>query len=142
LFIKLGPWDNVVELAGKALEKGADGLTLINTIKGLLIDIETFKPILSYGTGGVSGRCLYPIALRIIKEVYEEYDADIIGIGGVFDWTDVIGMLAVGAKLVGLGTVLIERGFKIIDEIRDNITKYLVEKGLKIEDLIGISVKK
>ncbi|AAK40921.1 dihydroorotate dehydrogenase [Saccharolobus solfataricus] len=142
VFVKLGPWDNVIELAGKALEKGADGLTLINTIKGLIIDVETFKPILYYGTGGVSGRCLYPIALRIIKDVYEEYGVDIIGVGGVYDWTDVIGMLAAGAKLVGLGTVLIEKGFSVIEEIRKGLQSYLLEKGLKFEDIIGISVRK
>ncbi|QGA54640.1 dihydroorotate dehydrogenase [Sulfolobus sp. E5-1-F] len=142
VFVKLGPWDNVVELAGKALEKGADGLTLINTIKGLIVDVETFKPILYYGTGGVSGRCLYPIALRIIRDVYEEYGVDIIGVGGVYEWTDVIGMLAVGAKLVGLGTVLIEKGFSVIEEIRKGLQSYLFEKGLKFEDIIGISVRK
>ncbi|WP_338600509.1 dihydroorotate dehydrogenase PyrD [Sulfolobus tengchongensis] len=142
VFVKLGPWDNAVELAGKALEKGADGLTLINTIKGLVIDVDTFKPILSYGTGGISGRCLYPIALRIIKDVYEEYGVDIIGVGGVFEWADVIGMLAVGAKLVGLGTVLIEKGFNVINEIRKDLHSYLLEKGLKFEEIIGISVKK
>ncbi|ACP35634.1 dihydroorotate dehydrogenase family protein [Sulfolobus islandicus Y.G.57.14] len=142
VFVKLGPWDNVVELAGRALEKGADGFTLINTIRGLIVDIETFKPILYYGTGGVSGRCLYPVALRIIRDVYEEYGVDIIGVGGVYDWTDVIGMLAVGAKLVGLGTVLIEKGFSIIEEIRKGLQSYLFEKGLKFEDIIGISVRR
>lgn len=142
IFVKLGPWDNVIELAGKALEKGADGLTLINTIKGLLIDIESFKPILSYGTGGLSGKCLYPIALRIIRDVYQEYGADIIGVGGVYSWSDVIGMMAVGAKLVGLGSVIIDKGFGIIEEMRREINNYLVEKGLKLESIIGISVKK
>ncbi|MEM3350310.1 MAG: dihydroorotate dehydrogenase PyrD [Saccharolobus sp.] len=142
IFVKLGPWDNVIELAGKALEKGADGLTLINTIKGLLIDIESFKPILSYGTGGLSGKCLYPIALRIIRDVYQEYGADIIGVGGVYSWSDVIAMMAVGAKLVGLGSVIIDRGFGIIEEMRREINNYLVEKGLKLESIIGISVKK
>jgi dihydroorotate dehydrogenase (fumarate) len=142
LFVKLGPWDNVIELAGKAIENGADGLTLINTIKGLLIDVESFKPVLNYGTGGISGRCLYPIALRIIRDVYEEYGVDIIGVGGVYEWTDVIGMLAVGAKLVGLGSVILEKGPEMIENIRNGLNNYLSEKGLKFEDIIGISVKR
>ncbi|MEM0373521.1 MAG: dihydroorotate dehydrogenase PyrD [Sulfolobaceae archaeon] len=142
VFVKLPPSENILEIAGKALEAGADGLTLINTLRGMLIDIETAKPILSYETGGISGKCIYPLALRIIREVYSEYEVDIIGTGGVFSWEDVIGMMMVGAKLVGLGSVIIEKGFNIIKEIREGLISYLKEKKLSFKDIIGIGVKK
>ncbi|ARM76283.1 dihydroorotate dehydrogenase PyrD [Acidianus manzaensis] len=142
VFVKLGPWENILEIAGKALEAGADGLTLINTLKGLYIDTEEFKPVLSYGTGGISGKCIFPLALRIIRDIYAEYNTDIIGVGGVFSYRDVLSMISVGAKLVGLGTVLIDKGFNYIPRIRKGLYSYLNKKGLKLENILGISVKK
>jgi dihydroorotate dehydrogenase (fumarate) len=142
VFVKIGPWDNALEIAGKALEAGADGITAVNTLKGLMIDTEEFKPVLSYGTGGISGKCIYPLALRIIKDLYREYEPDIIGIGGVFSFREVLGMLSVGAKLVGLGSVILDKGFDVIGEIRKDLMSYLNEKGLKLEDIFAIAVKK
>jgi len=142
VFVKLGPWDNVVELAGKALSAGADGLTLINTLKGMVIDVETFNKVLHYGTGGISGKCIHPLAVRIIHDVYKEYEPEIIGMGGVFNGIDAIELMSVGAKLVGLGTVLIDEGYESIIRIRKEVEDFLKEKGLKYSDIIGIAVKK
>jgi dihydroorotate dehydrogenase (fumarate) len=142
VFVKLGPMDNILEIVGKLLESGADGFSLINTLRGTIIDIDTFKPILSFGSGGISGKCIFPLALRIIRDVYSEYNVDIIGMGGVFSWEDVISMMAVGAKLVGLGTVIIDKGLSIINTIRNDLFYYLREKGLNFQDIIGIAVKK
>jgi dihydroorotate dehydrogenase (fumarate) len=142
VFVKLGPWDNILDLAGKALEAGADGLTLINTLKGTIIDHETLQPVLSYGTGGISGKCIYPLALRIIAEVYSEYEAEIIGMGGVFTFREVIGLMSVGAKLVGVGTAIIDRGFGVIREIRRDLYAYLEQNGLNFEEIIGRAVKR
>lgn len=142
VFVKFGPWDNIIELVGEALSNGADGISLINTIRGMAIDVYTSKPILSYGTGGLSGKCIHPLAVRIIRDVYAEYSADIIGMGGVFDWVDALELIEVGAKLVAVGTAIIDKGAGVIDEIRKGLLKYLEEKGLKIEDLIGIAVRK
>jgi len=142
VFVKLGPWDNVVELAGKALSAGADGLTLINTLKGMAVDVETFNKVLHYGTGGISGKCIHPLAVRIIHDVYKEYEPQIIGMGGVFNGIDAIELMSVGAKLIGLGTVLIDEGYESITRIRKEIEGFLKEKGLKYSDIIGIAVKK
>nr|WP_048099749.1 dihydroorotate dehydrogenase PyrD [Candidatus Acidianus copahuensis] len=142
VFVKLGPWDNVLEIAGKALEGGADGLSLINTLKGELVDVETFSPILSYGTGGISGKCIYPLALRVIADVYKEYEVEIIGMGGVFSYMDVLGLMSAGAKVVGLGSVIIDQGYNIINKIRKDLSIYLNKKGLKLENIIGSAVKK
>ncbi|BDC19639.1 dihydroorotate dehydrogenase PyrD [Acidianus sp. HS-5] len=142
VFVKIGPWDNALDIVGKALDAGADGITAINTLKGLMIDTEEFKPVLSYGTGGISGRCIYPLALRTIKDIYEEYETDIIGMGGIFSFREVLGMLSVGAKLTGLGSVILDSGYEVISEIRRNLINYLNEKGLKLEDIFAIAVKK
>jgi dihydroorotate dehydrogenase (fumarate) len=142
VIVKLGPWDNVVELAGKALEYGADALTLINTLKGKLYEIEGFTPLLSYGTGGISGRCILPLAVRIISEVYAEYGAQIIGVGGVLEWHDALMLLASGARLVGLASAIMERGFKAVREIEEGLREYFANKGLKPEDVVGIGVKR
>ncbi len=142
VFVKLGPWDNVLEIADKALEAGADGLTLINTLKGLLIDSESLEPILTYETGGISGKCIYPLSLRIISQIYKEYEPLIIGVGGVFSYREVIGLMSVGARLVGIGTAIIDKGYGVINEIRRDLDLYLNQKGLKFEDIIGKAVKK
>ncbi len=142
VFVKIGPWDNALDIVGKALDAGANGITAINTLKGLMIDTEEFKPVLSYGTGGISGKCIYPLALRIIRDIYKEYGIDIIGMGGVFSFREVLGMISVGAKLVGLGSVILDNGYGVITEIRENLISYLNEKGLKLEDIFAIAVKK
>ncbi|MEM3681046.1 MAG: dihydroorotate dehydrogenase, partial [Metallosphaera sp.] len=131
-----------LELAGKALDGGADGLTLINTLKGMRIDVESRKPLLSYGTGGISGKCIHPLAVRIIHDVFKEYSTEIIGVGGVFTLYDAIEFLEVGAKVVGLGTLIIEQGFGALLSLRDEFESFLVEKGLKLSDLIGSAVRK
>ncbi|MBB5252352.1 dihydroorotate dehydrogenase PyrD [Sulfurisphaera ohwakuensis] len=142
VFVKLGPWDNIIESAGRAISAGADGLSLINTVKGMVIDVETFKKVMHYGTGGISGKCIHPLAVRIIHDVYKEYNVDIIGMGGVFSGIDAIELMSVGAKLIGLGTVIIDEGYSSIIRIRKEMEEYLKEKGLKYSDIIGVAVKK
>jgi dihydroorotate dehydrogenase (fumarate) len=142
VIVKLGPWDDMVELAGKALEYGADALTLINTLRGKLYEIEGFTPILSYGTGGISGKCILPLAVRVISEVYREYEAQIIGVGGVMDWQDALMLMASGARLVGLASAIMERGFRAIVEVEEGLRRYFSEKGLNPEDVIGVGVKR
>lgn len=142
IIVKLGPWDNVLSLAGKALEAGADGLTLINTLKGMAVDVEDFKPVLSYRTGGISGRCIHSLAVRVIYEVYKEYTPDVVGVGGVFTLDDALELMAVGARAVGLASVVMERGLGVIGELRASLIQYLERKGLKLGDIIGSAVKR
>ncbi len=142
VFIKLGPWDETLELAGKALEGGADGLTLINTLKGMKIDLNSFSPYLSYSTGGISGKCIHPLAVRIVHDVYKEYEPEIIGVGGVFSWEDALELASVGAKIIGVGTAILDEGFSVLKEIRNGVNEFLSEKGLRFSDVIGRGVKK
>lgn len=139
LFVKLGPWDDVVSIAGSALEGGSNGLTLVNTIKGMAIDIRARRPALSYGTGGISGKGIHPVAVRVVYEVYREYGAEIIGMGGVYDWVDALELVMAGAKAVGVGTSLIEKGFGVIREIIEGLQQFTEEEGVNIQKLVGIA---
>ena len=96
--------------AAVAIECGADALTLINTIPGLSIDVESKKSILSRGIGGFSGGAIHPIAVRVVQEVYCDVVKDaaipIIGTGGVMRWEDGAEFILAGASAIGIGTAL------------------------------------
>jgi len=91
VFVKLPPTFDVIRLVEYSISSGAKGVTLINTARAMVIDIEDLKPIPSFVGGGLFGKCIYPIALRIIYDVYREFSyIDIIGMGGVFSWREAI----------------------------------------------------
>jgi len=105
LFVKLTP--NVTDVtlpAGAALEGGADGLTLINTILGMVVDVGRSRPVLARGAGGLSGPAIRPIAVRMIAQVRAAFpDAPIIGTGGIENWHDAAEHLIAGANAFSLG---------------------------------------
>lgn len=105
LYVKLSPnVSNIVEMA-KAVERGgADGLTMINTLLGMRLDLKTGRPILANKTGGLSGPAIKPVAIRMIHEVSQAVDLPIIGIGGVESAEDVIEYFYAGASAVAVGT--------------------------------------
>ncbi|MEL9940124.1 MAG: dihydroorotate dehydrogenase PyrD [Ignisphaera sp.] len=141
---KLGLSDKVLESAGKALEAGASGLTLINTIKAMAIDIYSLKPILTNVFGGLSGPPIHPIAVRVVYEVYREYKADIIGCGGVTKWEDVAEFVVAGARAVEVGTAIIfsTTQHKFVEEMLDSLRNWLKMLGFKgIEEVVGIAQK-
>ncbi len=94
--------------AATAVDCGADALTLINTIPGLAINVETKEPVLSRGIGGFSGGAIHPIAVRIVHEVYRDVtqstSVPIIGTGGVMTWQDAAEFVLAGASAIGIGT--------------------------------------
>jgi dihydroorotate dehydrogenase (NAD+) catalytic subunit len=107
LYAKLSPatWD-IAESARAVTHAGADGLSLINTIRGLAVDPSTRRPVLARGAGGYSGPGLKPIALACMQACAEAVDVPIVGMGGVFTGADVADLVSVGASAVALGTVL------------------------------------
>jgi dihydroorotate dehydrogenase (NAD+) catalytic subunit len=107
LYAKLSPatWD-IAESARAVRQAGADGLSLINTIRGLALDPATRRTALARGAGGYSGPGLKPIALACVHACAEAVDVPIVGMGGVFTGADVADLVSVGASAVALGTVL------------------------------------
>jgi dihydroorotate dehydrogenase (NAD+) catalytic subunit len=111
MIVKLSPDScDIVKLAAAAIDESADGLTLINTMPAMAIDVETRQPRLSRGVGGLSGPPIHPVAVRIIHQVYDAVARDakipIIGLGGVMRWTDAAEFILAGATGVGLGAAM------------------------------------
>ncbi|MCL6587628.1 MAG: dihydroorotate dehydrogenase [Anoxybacillus sp.] len=105
VYVKLSPnVTNIVEMAKAIEEAGADGLTMINTLLGMRIDIKTAEPILANRTGGLSGPAIKPIAIRMIYEVSQAVSIPIIGMGGIQSAEDVIEFFYAGASAVAVGT--------------------------------------
>lgn len=105
VYVKLSPnVSNIVEMARAIEEAGADGLTMINTLIGMRIDLKTGKPILANKTGGLSGPAIKPVAIRMIHEVSQAVSIPIIGMGGVQTAEDVLEYFYAGASAVAVGT--------------------------------------
>ncbi|MEH7274181.1 dihydroorotate dehydrogenase [Neobacillus vireti] len=105
VYVKLSPnVTNIVEMAKAVEDGGADGLTMINTLVGMRLDLKTGKPILANRTGGLSGPAIKPVALRMIYEVSQAVNIPIIGMGGIENAEDVIEFFYAGASAVAVGT--------------------------------------
>ena len=105
VYIKLSPnVTNIVEIAKAVEVAGADGITMINTLLGMRLDLKTGKPIIANGTGGLSGPAIKPVAIRMVHDVYKAVKIPIIGMGGVTCAEDVLEFLYAGASAVAVGT--------------------------------------
>lgn len=139
LFAKLSPeLGDVVEIAKEAVEAGADGLSLINTLRGMAIHIYSRKPRLAVGTGGLSGPAIRPIALRYVYEVKQALPrVPVIASGGITTWEDAVEFLIAGASLVAVGTANFVNPKATLD-ILDGIRGYCREQKIKhIDKLRG-----
>jgi dihydroorotate dehydrogenase (NAD+) catalytic subunit len=138
IIAKLSPnVTSVVEIAKAAEAGGADALSLINTLRGTSIDIETWQPKLTFNKGGLSGPAVKPVAIQMVNDVYNNCCLPIIGIGGISNVSDAIEFFLAGATAVQVGTALFiepELTVKIVKELK----QYLKRKKLNsINDLIG-----
>lgn len=105
MMAKLSPeLGDVVEIAGKVLEQGADGLSLINTLRGMVVDIYKRRSRIARDSGGLSGPAIKPVALRYVYDCKKAFNCPIIASGGIRDWKDAVEFLIVGADLLALGT--------------------------------------
>ncbi len=136
LYIKLSPnVTNIVEIAKACEAAGADGISMINTMLGMRIDLKTKKPVIANKMGGFSGPAIKPVALRMVYQVYEAVKVPIIGMGGIATAEDVIEMMLAGATAVEVGAQNLVDPFACKDII-DNLPK-VMEK-YKIDDLSSI----
>lgn len=140
VIIKLTP--NVTDITSIALaceEAGADGISLINTMLGMRIDLKTGKPILANTTGGLSGPAIFPVALRMVYDVAKAVSIPVIGMGGVSSAEDVIEMMMAGATAVQVGAANLVNPFicqDIVNNLPDVMAKLSIES---LENIIGIS---
>ena len=138
VFAKLSPnTDRIVEVAAAAVDAGADGLTAINTVKAMPMDIEKGKPSLSNGYGGLSGPAIRPVALRCVYELSEEFDVPIMGCGGVVSWEHAVQFFLAGANAVQIGTATMKK-LAVFNDINVGVLSYLERKGIaSLDDLVG-----
>jgi dihydroorotate dehydrogenase (NAD+) catalytic subunit len=105
VFVKLSPTlEHIGDAAKIAVDAGADAISVVNTIPGLLIDVERRRPALGFGTGGVSGPAILPVGVLATRRVRRAVSVPILGVGGVATGTDAIQYILAGASLVGMGT--------------------------------------
>ena len=124
-----------MQIAKACEDAGADGISMINTLLGMRIDLKTKKPVVANKMGGFSGTAIFPVALRMVYQVYEAVKIPIIGMGGVTTAEDVIEMMLAGASAVEVGAANLVEPFacrNIIEELPMVMEKY------KIEDLKSI----
>ena len=139
LIVKLSP--NVTSITDIALavqDAGADAVSLINTLMGMAIDAEKRKRILSIGTGGLSGPCVKPVALRMVYQVAHAVQIPVIGLGGISNATDAIEFILAGATAVEIGTAnFLDPAITV--KVAQGINAYLARHGFQsVKDIIGI----
>ncbi len=138
VFIKLSPnVTDIVSIAKACEENGADGISLINTLLGMRIDLKTKKPVIANKMGGFSGSAIKPVALRMVYQVYEAVKIPIIGMGGISTAEDVIEMMLAGATAVQVGAANLVEPFackNIIDNLPQVMNKYKIND---LNDIIG-----
>lgn len=138
VFVKLTPnVANIIPIAKAAESGGADAIVAINAVRGLSLDIETGRPILSHGIGGLSGRAIKPIGVRCVYEIYPHIKIPIIGCGGINKWQDVLEYIYAGATAVQIGSAFSE-GIEIIKEILEGLHTFLKNHNISnLQELRG-----
>ncbi len=138
VIIKLTPnVTDITEIAVACSEAGADGLSLVNTLLGMRIDIARRKPVIANKMGGFSGRAIFPVALRMVYQVFEAVNIPIMGMGGVSSAEDVIEMMLAGATAVQVGAANLVDPYacrNIIRQLSEVMEKYGIQK---LTDIIG-----
>jgi len=138
VYIKLSPnVTDIVSIAKACEDAGADGISLINTLMGMRIDLKTKKPVIANKMGGFSGRAIFPVAVRMVYQVYEAVNIPIIGMGGVATAEDVIEIMLAGATGVQIGAENLINPYAAKDIIED-LPRVMEKYGItSLKDIIG-----
>jgi len=140
LIAKLTPNVSDIATVAKMCENsGANAICAVNTVgPGMVIDIKTRKPILGNKRGGVSGPGIKPIAVRCVYDIYEAIKIPIIGMGGVTTWQDAVEMIMAGATLIGIGSAVFAKGYKVYQEVKQGLKEFIeTEKINCLKELVG-----
>jgi len=138
MIVKLSPnVTNIADIAKAVEDEGADSVSLINTLMGMAIDAEKRKPVLSIGTGGLSGPAVKPVALRMVWQVAKAVKIPVVGLGGIMNALDAVEFMLAGATAIEVGTAnFIDPAVTI--KIRDGISDWLDAHGCKsVQEIIG-----
>lgn len=138
LMVKLTPnVTNIVDIAKAVEAEGADCLSLINTLLGMRIDIRTRRPILKNNVGGLSGPAVFPVALRMVWQVANAVNIDIVGMGGITTADDAVEMMMAGAKAIQMGTAIFTDPYSPLKVI-DGLEQYMEANDLdSLEEIVG-----
>lgn len=137
LIVKLTPnVSNIADNAMAAEAGGADGVSLINTLSGMVVNYKTRKPILSNTIGGISGPCCKAIALKMVWQCYNAINIPIIGLGGIMNYTDVLEFMICGARAVQVGAANVFDPMASYNIVKD-LERYVEEQDMDINDLVG-----
>ena len=140
LIVKLSPnVTNIADIARAVEAEGADAVSLINTLMGMAIDAERMRPVLSIGTGGLSGPAVKPVALRMVWQVFDAVKIPIVGLGGIMNATDAVEFMLAGATAIEIGTAnFIDPAVTM--KVVAGIEAYLERKGISnVADLVGLA---
>ena len=139
LIVKLSPnVTSITDIAMAVQDAGADAVSLINTLMGMAIDVEKRKRVLSIGTGGLSGPCIKPVALRMVYQVAHAVQVPVIGLGGISNAKDAVEFLLAGASAIEIGTAnFLDPAISI--KVAQGINEYLEKHGFaSVKDIVGI----
>ena len=138
LMVKLTPnVTNIGDIAAAAEAAGADCVSLINTLTGMRIDLRPRRPILHNNTGGLSGPAVFPVAVRMVRDVYQRVKIPVVGLGGIASWEDAAEMMIAGAAAVQVGTATFRDPFAMI-KIIEGLEAFAAKNGLgSITELTG-----
>lgn len=138
LMVKLTPnVTNIGDIAAAVEDAGADAVSLINTLTGMRIDIRTRRPILRNNTGGLSGPAVFPVAVRMVRDVYKRVSIPVVGMGGISTWEDAVEMMIAGATAIQVGAANFRDPMAAL-KIVEGLENYATQQGLgSITELTG-----
>lgn len=138
LIVKLSPnVTDIGEIAVAAESAGADAVSLINTITGMRIDIHTRRPVLRNNTGGLSGPAVFPVAVRMVNQVYNRVKIPVIGMGGISTWEDAVEMLLAGASALQVGAAMFRDPYAPL-KIINGLQAFMEQNGISsVSELTG-----
>ena len=139
LMVKLSPnVSDIAEIARAAESEGADALSLINTLTGMRIDINTRRPIIRNNNGGLSGPAVFPVAVSMVWQTAGAVKIPVVGMGGISSWRDAVEMMLAGASAIQVGTALFSDPYAPL-KIKEGLNRYLDDQGIaSVTELAGM----